>query len=137
MAEIKKTYMSTILIIAVGGAIGAALRYLTGLGALKLSRKPKVYTGTVIVNIIGCFAAGLIVGWIDKFDPEITDMVLFLTIGILGSYTTFSTFALEALHLFQDSMKSIFTYLFLQVVVAIASVAIGYGLVFWLSVIRN
>lgn len=125
--------MLTILIIAGGGAIGAALRYLTGLGALKLTRKPKVYSGTVIVNIVGCFAAGLIIGWIDKFDTEITDMVLFLTIGILGSYTTFSTFAFEALQLFRYSRKSIFIYLLLQVVIAIASVGIGYGLVFWLS----
>jgi len=124
--------MQTILIIAAGGAIGASLRYLTGIGILKLTGESKVYTGTVTVNIIGCFLAGLIIGWREIFDPVVPEMVLFFTIGVLGSYTTFSTFALESLELFRHSLKKTIIHLFLHVIVAVSSVSIGYGFIWWI-----
>ncbi len=126
--------MPEILIIATGGAVGASLRYLTGLGVFKVAGTSKVYTATVVVNILGCFTAGLILAWIDLFDPGLPQTILFLTTGILGSYTTFSTFALEALELMKFSLKKTAQYLFLQVIVAVSSVGVGYGLVYVISV---
>jgi len=124
--------MQTILIIAAGGAIGASLRYLTGIGISKLTGASKVFTGTVVVNILGCFLAGLIIGWREIFDPAVTELILFFTIGVLGSYTTFSTFALESLELFRYSLKRTVLHLFLHVIVAVSSVIFGYGLIWWI-----
>jgi fluoride exporter len=125
--------ITDILIVAAGGAIGAVLRYLAGLGTIRIFGSSRIYTGTVIVNITGCFLAGLVLGWISFHSSEISAPILFLTTGLLGAYTTFSTFALESLKLIRYSGKKFALYMFLQAAIAVGAVGFGFLIVYWLT----
>ncbi len=87
--------MNAFLAVFFGAGIGGALRHAVNLAALKLlgSGFP---CGTVAVNIIGSFIMGLAIEWFAlKADPG-QMWRLFLTTGILGGFTTFSAFSLDA-----------------------------------------
>ena len=129
--------MTQVLLVALGGAIGAILRYLTGLITIRIAGKSKVLTGTVIANSLGCLLAGTLLGWITAVDHPGDGIVLFLTVGILGSYTTFSTFSLEISRLLKESWGELITYLFLQMVVAIGLAALGYIFTLWIAGVVN
>ena len=80
------------LVIGAGGFIGAVLRYLLGLVPLKTDLPIK----TAVINVLGCFAIGIIAGLAEKpFVDVHPRLILFLKVGICGGFTTFSTFALE------------------------------------------
>jgi CrcB protein len=125
--------MIEVLFVALGGAIGAILRYLTGLITIQAVGKSQVLTGTVIANSLGCLLAGVLLGWITAVDHPGDGILLFLTVGILGSYTTFSTFSLEISRLLKESWGELSTYLFLQMVVAIGLAALGYMITLWIA----
>jgi len=125
--------MTQVLLVALGGAIGAILRYLTGLITIQAVGKSNVLTGTVIVNSLGCLLAGILLGWITAIDHPGVGIMLFLTVGILGSYTTFSTFSLEISRLLKESWSELITYLFLQMVLAIGLAALGYMITLWIA----
>ena len=93
---------TTFLTVAIGGGIGAVLRYLvanTG-QSLTISDFP---LGTLIVNIVGCaligFVTALLIGPLSQHRELLR---LLLVVGILGGFTTFSTFALDSIELFED-----------------------------------
>lgn len=93
--------MQKIFYVGVGGFIGASLRYLISVNAPKVFGTQLPY-GTLIVNILG----GLLIGFIMEFSLS-TDLIspnlrLFLTTGIMGGLTTFSTFSYETISLFND-----------------------------------
>ena len=90
--------LSTLLQIAVGGAIGAVARYLTSLGALRLMGAGFPW-GTLAVNVIGSFLAGFVVVVLAQKDA--TRLAPFLLTGILGGFTTFSAFSLETMALYE------------------------------------
>ena len=92
--------MFHILSIAVGGSIGAVLRYLVSKGISQSSFTLFPY-GTLTVNLIGCFIIGFCY---DIFEQVIVnpDLKALITIGFLGSFTTFSTFSLETLNLMRS-----------------------------------
>lgn len=96
--------MQTIISIALGGAIGAVLRFLLSrfIGNSNMTIFP---LGTFIVNIIGCFFIGILYTIFDKILVS-SEFRAFLLIGLIGAFTTFSTFVLETFNLFQD--KEIF-----------------------------
>jgi CrcB protein len=84
--------------VALGGAVGAAARYLTGLAAIRLIG-PGFPWGTVIVNVAGSLAMGVLVVALahlsaNRFAP-------LLMTGLLGGFTTFSAFSLDAVALFE------------------------------------
>lgn len=82
------------LIVFLGAGIGGALRHGVNVGASRLFGFGFPF-GTLIVNIIGSFAMGLLAGYF-AFRPGISQhMRLFLTTGILGGFTTFSAFSLD------------------------------------------
>lgn len=82
------------LIVFLGAGIGGALRHGVNVGAARLFGFGFPY-GTLIVNIIGSFAMGLLAGYF-AFRPGISQhMRLFLTTGILGGFTTFSALSLD------------------------------------------
>lgn len=89
--------MITLTQVALGGAIGASLRYLTGLTAIRLAG-PGFPWGTLAVNILGSFAMGLIVVLLAKTGNR---MAPFLMTGVLGGFTTFSAFSLDTLTLIE------------------------------------
>lgn len=124
-----------ILIVGIGGAIGATLRYLIGLMVTGLIGRTEVLTGTVISNLTGCFLAGLTLATIQTYTALSDELILFLTVGILGSLTTFSTFALELLQLIKKKkISDLLFYLLLQIVIAFLMVISGYELATWLLI---
>ena len=92
--------MERFILICVGGAIGTALRYLTVGAAVRWLGVEFPY-GTLIVNVVGSFLIGLIqeVALTSVLIPEPTR--LFLTVGIMGGLTTYSSFSYDTLHLMQ------------------------------------
>ena len=83
------------LIVFLGAGIGGALRHGVNLGAVRLFGYG-FPLGTLIVNVIGSFLMGLLAGYF-VFRPGVPqDVRLFLTTGILGGFTTFSAFSLDA-----------------------------------------
>jgi len=87
-----------LLVICLGGAIGTGLRYLTGLTAARLWGDAFPY-GTLIVNLSGAF----IIGFVQEIGRETLlisdDVRLFLTTGMMGGLTTYSTFSYETVRL--------------------------------------
>jgi CrcB protein len=83
------------LIVFLGAGIGGALRHGVDVAALRLVG-PGFPHGTITVNIVGSLIKGLLAGWFaHKADPGLM-WRLFLTTGILGGFTTFSAFSLDA-----------------------------------------
>lgn len=84
--------------VAAGGAVGAVTRYLVSIGSGRLFGTDFPW-GTLIINVTGSFLIGLFAGlFATKWDlPQAAR--IFLTVGICGGYTTFSTFSLDAWYL--------------------------------------
>ena len=117
-----------LLVVGLGGALGAVCRYLLG------QVIPKLGSGfplaTFAVNIVGCFAIGLIVGFIGRHGSLDPRLVLFLQTGICGGFTTFSTFSLEALTLLENGRftAGIF-YIVLSILIGLFSLLAARNLV--------
>ena len=88
-------------LVAVGGALGAAARHLVNMGALRLVG-PAFPAGTLAVNVLGCLLMGLLVGFLAlKYSGGGQGLRLFLATGVLGGFTTFSAFSLDAVLLWE------------------------------------
>ena len=83
------------LIVFIGAGIGGALRHGVNVGASRLFGYGFPF-GTFIVNVVGSFAMGLLAGYFIYRPGVPQHMRLFLTTGILGGFTTFSSFSLDA-----------------------------------------
>lgn len=94
--------MTNLLLVALGGSIGAVLRYCLSLFMLQLFGSAFPF-GTLLVNIIGSFAMGVVyaLGQVSHVSPEIKALV---GVGLLGALTTFSTFSNETLLLMQEGL---------------------------------
>jgi CrcB protein len=127
-----KGMMQTALLIFVGGGLGSVLRWLTGLLALRLfgSGFP---LGTLAVNLIGCFLMGLLARILIMGPQPIDPARALLMTGLLGGYTTFSAFALDAAQLWmRDTGGLALGYILLTVLGSLGAVALGLWLgAFW------
>jgi len=94
--------MYNILLVGIGGFVGALLRYLVSGYVQTLSHSVDFPYGTMAVNIIGCFLIGLLSQLIDSQAGITAEARLLLMVGLLGSFTTYSTFGSETLTLLQD-----------------------------------
>ena len=94
--------MRNILFIGLGGFIGAISRYFLSGWIQTLSRNTVFPWGTIGVNVLGCFVIGVLGSWNDKFDLFSSSTRLFIFIGLLGGFTTFSTFGYETLAFLRD-----------------------------------
>lgn len=121
--------ISTYLVIFVGAGTGGALRHGVNLVALRNLDADFPY-GTLAVNVIGSLGIGLLAGWFaHKLDPGQL-WRLFLTTGVLGGFTTFSAFSLEAALLYErGQFLSAGIYVFASVGLSILAVFGGLTLV--------
>lgn len=85
--------MFNLLLVVVGGGIGAGIRHLTNIGALRLVG-PNYPWGTMAINIVGSFAMGLFIAALMRRGGS-NELRLFVATGILGGFTTFSAFSLD------------------------------------------
>jgi fluoride exporter len=123
--------MKALLLVAFGGAVGASLRHLVNLGALRLVGVGLPW-GTLFINVVGSCAMGLLVGGLLRLDDAglARDLRLLLATGVLGGFTTFSAFSLETVTLYDDrGLAAALTYVTASVVLAVAGLCAG--LVFW------
>ncbi|KZW99527.1 fluoride efflux transporter CrcB [Pseudoalteromonas luteoviolacea] len=93
--------LKTYLMIAMGGAFGACLRFLISDIVLKLAGKGFPF-GTLTVNILGSLLMGILYGLIEKQIIEVSPAKALVGIGFLGALTTFSTFSMDSLLLLQQ-----------------------------------
>jgi len=120
--------MKMLLAAASGGAIGAAGRYLVGVGAVRLFGLSYPW-GTLIVNILGCLLMGVLIEAV-ALKYSISNVTrTFLTTGILGGFTTFSAFALDFSVLLQrKDVIQAWAYLGGSVSLSIAALLAGLSL---------
>lgn len=116
--------MTRLVLVALGGALGAATRYLLGTW-LAQRITPDFPWSTFLINVSGSFLIGVVLGLASDGYLS-TEARLFLAVGILGGYTTFSTFSYETLELLADGNMRAFLFNALgQLVVGLLAVFLG------------
>ena len=94
--------MAHVLVVGIGGFIGSVLRYWLG-GIIHNWVQDAFPAGTLVVNVLGCFALGAVMYLVEYREFFGAELRLFVTIGLLGGFTTFSTFGYETFALLRDS----------------------------------
>lgn len=113
----------TLAQVALGGAIGAVCRFLTGAAAVRLVGAGFPW-GTLTVNVVGSFAMGVIFVVLSQKDAM--RLAPFLMAGVLGGFTTFSAFSLDALTLFErGEAGAAGIYVLASVILSLAAVVAG------------
>ncbi len=117
-----------LLAVALGGAIGASGRYMAGVLATRFLGIDFPW-GTLIVNILGSFLMGILVSLLAIRFSVGNEMRAFLAIGILGGFTTFSSFALDFVYLFEKKQYySAMGYMGASVVLSVLALFLGLSL---------
>jgi len=90
-----------ILLVFAGGGLGAVARYLLQGAVYRFTGTGFPY-GTIVVNVLGCFAIGLLMSSMEERFLASPSLRIFLTIGLLGGFTTFSSFSYETMALIRE-----------------------------------
>ena len=119
--------MMQIALVGAGGAVGAIARYLTGVGVGRLFPASPPWAGTFAVNVLGGLLMGLLVGTLAlKVSEGGERWRLLLGVGVLGGFTTFSSFALEAAGMLQRrDDTSLIVYVVGSVLLSIFALMMG------------
>jgi CrcB protein len=113
--------------VALGGAIGAVLRYVTGIGLVRMFGHTAMPLGVLTVNVAGSLVMGLFIGL--AAHRGFTHLSPFVATGILGGFTTFSAFSLEAVTLYERGAVGLAAfYVLANVVFSIAALFAGLAL---------
>ncbi len=94
--------MTSFMVVALGGALGSAFRYLFGTWVQALSKSIDFPYGTLAVNLVGCFVIGFLAQLAEARGAFTSEARLFVFIGILGGFTTFSSFANDTVNLMRE-----------------------------------
>lgn len=122
--------MNSLLYVALGGAIGASGRHLLGGAMLKLMG-PGYPWGTLIANVLGGLLMGALVGWLAYKGSQFASgagesLRLFLGVGILGGFTTFSAFSLDAILMIEKKAYGLAAgYISASVILSLLALFIG------------
>ena len=117
--------MKALLYVAMGGALGAVLRYLISSGIYHWFGRSFPY-GTLVVNVVGSLVIGLLsILLVEKFNVS-QEIKLGLVVGVLGALTTFSTFSWDTLHLLEQGfVQKAFLNVLLNVTICIGAAWLG------------
>lgn len=119
--------MKSLLLVALGGALGSMTRFKLSGWVLHQTPNWRFPAGTLAVNLIGCFIAGLLAGMAVKQEVFTPEARLFLFTGLLGGFTTFSAFGLETLLLLKRGEAGVaFANVAISVVVGLLVAWLGY-----------
>ena len=123
----------SVIYVALGGALGSVSRYLLGTWTQSLSKSIDFPYGTLTVNLIGCFVIGFLSQLVEArgvFTPEAR---AFVFIGILGGFTTFSSFGNDTLNLLRDGgTVNALANIGANVIVGLALVWLGRTVAYWI-----
>lgn len=114
-----------ILIVAIGGAIGASIRHLVNIASVRIVGLGFPW-GTLVINVAGCFAMGVFIEVLARRFNASNEIRLFVATGILGGFTTFSAFSLDFAVLWErGAAVPAIGYALASVVGSLASVFLG------------
>ncbi|MBE7185114.1 MAG: fluoride efflux transporter CrcB [Methylobacterium mesophilicum] len=118
--------MQSILLVALGGALGSTARHLVNMASMRLNALP---WHTMVINILGSFLIGMATGWFARRAGTSNDVRLFIVTGVLGGFTTFSAFSLDIALLWerQATVQAV-SYVLLTVLGSIVAVFLGLAL---------
>jgi len=121
--------MQKIFLVGIGGFLGSVFRYLLSGFVQKASNIVSFPVGTLSVNLIGCLVIGLLAGLSESRQLFGENARLFIFIGLLGGFTTFSTFGYEVFSFMRDGeFVSSFLNIFLHLFFSIILVWLGFSL---------
>ena len=121
--------MSALLAIAAGGALGSVTRHLMNVGIMHSVGAPFPY-GILTVNVLGSVLMGIAIAFAATVWQPSQELKLFVTVGFLGAFTTFSAFSLDIMSLWmRGEILSAFIYTAASVLLSVTAVFIGYGAV--------
>ena len=113
--------LKEIIAVFIGGGLGSVLRFLVN--KIEIVSENNFPYSTFISNFLGCFILGLVLGYFIKNENPNSILFVFLTIGLCGGFTTFSSFSNESLQLIQNGeILTFLAYLLGSLVVGILSV---------------
>jgi CrcB protein len=117
--------LQKVICVGIGGFIGASMRYLISMQSSKLLNS-NIPLGTLIVNVLGGFLIGAIMEISMSTDLISPNLKLFLTTGIMGGLTTFSTFSYETISLLSDGKYLLgIGNVFLNLILSLGGVILG------------
>lgn len=118
--------MNGFLLVAIGGAIGASMRYGVGLAFTEHGGVSGAWS-TLFVNVVGSFILGAMMGWFTSREPAFENTLwLLVGVGMMGAFTTFSAFSRDTVHMFMTGeMVKGLIYAGLNMIGALAAFTVG------------
>ena len=115
-----------IMLVGFGGFIGSVLRYLASEWTHHIFKTNSFPVGTAIINVTGCLIIGLLGGWAEHVQSFTPNARLFLFLGLLGGFTTFSAFGYETMTLLRDKeLFSAFVNVGIHLLLGFGAVLLG------------
>lgn len=126
MLSVVGVNLTNILLVGTGGFIGSVLRYLVSGWVQQATKSVGFPFGTLVVNVVGCFIIGVLAQLAESRGVFTSESRLFVFVGILGGFTTFSSFGNETLNLARDSqMLNAFANIGANLIVGLFAVWLG------------
>ncbi len=125
-----RTALLNLIYVGAGGFIGSICRYLLAGAVYRIFPNMNFPIGTAVVNILGCFLIGIITGLVEVRNLLNPEMRIFILIGLLGGFTTFSTFGFETFALLREgAVAAVLANVLVQVIIGISAVWLGFNII--------